>query len=94
MYICVYVRVYIYVHIYMYIYVCIYRYIHDSPGGSDGEESACNTGDLGLISGLGRSLEKGMATHFSYSCLENIVDRGAWSSPTRQSMGSQRDRYD
>ena len=78
----------------MYIYACIYRYIHDSPGGSDGEESACNTGDLGLISGLGRSLEKGMANHFSYSCLENIVDRGAWSSPTRQSMGSQRDRYD
>ena len=25
------------------------------PGGSDGKESACNAGDLGLISGLGRS---------------------------------------
>ena len=24
------------------------------PGGSDGEESACNVGDLGLIPGLGR----------------------------------------
>ena len=24
-------------------------------GGSDGEESACNAGDLGLIPGLGRS---------------------------------------
>ena len=27
------------------------------PGGSAGEESACNEGDLGLIPGLGRSLE-------------------------------------
>ena len=25
------------------------------PGGSDGEEPACNMGDLGLIPGLGRS---------------------------------------
>ena len=24
------------------------------PGGSDGKEFACSTGDLGLISGLGR----------------------------------------
>ena len=23
------------------------------------------------------SLEEGMATHFSYSCLENSIDRGA-----------------
>ena len=33
------------------------------PGNSAGKESACNEGDLGLIPGLGRSLEKGMATH-------------------------------
>ena len=24
------------------------------PGGSDGKESACNAGDLGLVPGLGR----------------------------------------
>ena len=35
------------------------------PGGSDGKESACSVGDPGLIPGLGRSLEKGMATHSS-----------------------------
>ena len=29
------------------------------PGGSDGKESACNAGDLGLIPGLGRSLGEG-----------------------------------
>ena len=26
------------------------------PGGSDGEESACNAGDQGLVLGSGRSL--------------------------------------
>ena len=35
------------------------------PGGSDGKESACNAGDLGLITGLGRSPGEGMATHSS-----------------------------
>ena len=35
------------------------------PGGSDGKESACSAGDLDSIPGLGRSLEKGMPTHFS-----------------------------
>jgi len=29
--------------------------------GSGGEESTCNAGDLGSISGLGRSLEKGIS---------------------------------
>ena len=28
------------------------------PDGSDGKESVCNAGDLGLIPGLGRSLGK------------------------------------
>ena len=36
-----------------------------SPGGSDGKESACNVGDLGLIPALGRSLEKEKTTHSS-----------------------------
>ena len=31
----------------------------------DGKESACNAGDLGSVPRLGRSLEKGMATHAS-----------------------------
>ena len=29
------------------------------PGCSDGKESACNAGDLGLIPGSGRSPEEG-----------------------------------
>ena len=32
------------------------------PGDSDGKESACNVGDLGLITGWKDPLSKGMAT--------------------------------
>ena len=35
------------------------------PSGSEGQESACNARDVGSIPGLGKSLEKGMATHSS-----------------------------
>ena len=35
------------------------------PGGSAGEESARNVGDLGLILGWEDALEKGKATHSS-----------------------------
>ena len=48
------------------------------PGGSDGKESACNSGDLGLIPGLGRSPGEGNGYPLQYSCLENSMDRGAW----------------
>ena len=40
------------------------------PSGSDGKESACNSGDLDSIEGNGYSLQ--------YSCLRNSMDRGAW----------------
>ena len=46
------------------------------PGGSDGKESACNAGDLGLIPGLGRSRGRGHGNPLQYSCLENPMDRG------------------
>ena len=35
------------------------------PGGSDGSESTCKAGDLGLIPGLGRSPEGGLGNHSS-----------------------------
>ena len=35
------------------------------PVGSDSKESTCNAGDPSLTPGSGRSMEKGMATHFS-----------------------------
>jgi len=48
------------------------------PGGSEGRASACNVGDLGLISGLGRSSGEGNGNPLKYPCLENPMDRGAW----------------
>ena len=48
------------------------------PGGSDGEESACNVGDLGLIPGSRRSPRERNGNALQYSCLENPMDRGAW----------------
>ena len=47
-------------------------------GGSHGEESTHNTGDLGSIPGLGRSPGEGNSNPLQYSCLENSMDRGAW----------------
>ena len=47
-------------------------------GGSDGEESACNVGDPGLIPGLERSPGEGNGNPLRCSCLENPMDRGAW----------------
>ena len=44
-------------------------------GGSDGEESACNAGDPGLIPGLGRSSGKGNGNPVQYSCLGNPMDK-------------------
>ena len=50
------------------------------PDGSDGKESACNTGDLGLIPGLGRSAGEGNGNLLQYSCLENLMDGGTWQA--------------
>ena len=62
-------------------FITNYQSIHHqrySLGGSDGKESACNAGDLGLIPGLGRSPGEGNNNLLQDSCLENPTDRGAW----------------
>ena len=41
------------------------------PDGSDGKESACNAGDLGLAPGSGRSPGEGNCNPLHCSCLEN-----------------------
>ena len=62
------------------------KFVIRCPGGSDGNASACNAGDLGSIPGSD-PLEKEMAIHSSTL---------AWKIPWReeperlQSMGSQR----
>ena len=41
------------------------------PGGSDSKELACNVGDLGSLTGLGRSPGGGHGNPLQYSCVEN-----------------------
>ena len=55
------------------------------PDGSDGKESACNAGDLGSILGEGNGYP------LQYSCLENLMDRGAWQATVH---GVSRVRHD
>ena len=56
------------------------------PGSSDGKESACNAGDLASVPESRSSPGEGNGYSLWYSCLENSVDKGAWSAI---SMGSQ-----
>ena len=44
------------------------------PDSSVGKESACNAGDPGLISGLGRCPGEGKGYSLQYSGLENFMD--------------------
>ena len=58
------------------------------PSGSDGKESACNAGDLGLIPGLGRSPGEGKGYPLQDSGLENPMNcivRGVAKGQTRLS---------
>ena len=59
-------------------------------GVSEVKASAWNAVDLGLIPGSGRSPGEGNGYPRQYSCLENLIDRGAGL----KSMGSQRVRHD
>ena len=50
------------------------------PCGSDGKESACNAGDRDSIPGSRSSPGGGHDNPLQYSCLENLMDRGAWQA--------------
>ena len=63
---------------------CISPYIEQGfPDGSADKESTCNagdTGDMGLISGSGRSSGGRHGNPFQHSCLENPMNREAWQA--------------
>ena len=52
----------------------------DFPGGSDGEDSAQNAGDVGLIPGSGSTPGEGKGNPLQYSCLGNPTDRRTWQA--------------
>ena len=53
-----------------------YREVLECPGGSAVKESTCNAGDPGLISGLGRSTEKGIGYPLQYSWASLVTQLG------------------
>ena len=50
----------------------------DFPGGSVIKNLPVNIGDMGLIPGSGRPPGEGNGNPLQYSCLENLMGRGAW----------------
>ena len=52
--------------------------LSEQIGDSDGKESACNAGDLGLMPGSGRSPGEGNGYPLQYSCLGNSMGKGTW----------------
>ena len=74
---------------YVCVCVCFLQSQHTKNGGSDGKESACSAGDLGLILGLGRSPGGRHGNPLQYSCLEKLMDRGAWRATVHRGAKSQ-----
>ena len=70
--------------IYLYTYTNIYLHIHihvwGFPNGSVVKNPPANVGDVGSILRSGGSPGAGNGNLFHYSCLENSMDRGAWSA--------------
>ena len=50
------------------------------PWWLNGKESVADAGDAGLIPGSGISHGGGNGNLFQYSCLGNLMDRGAWQA--------------
>ena len=48
------------------------------PWWLSGKESACNARDMSSIPESGRSPGEGNGNPLEYSCLGNLMDRGAW----------------
>ena len=62
------------------------------PGGSASCEESANTGDLTDVCSIpesGRSPGGGQGNPLQYSCLENFMDRGAWSATVHGATKSQ-----
>ena len=52
----------------------------DFPDSSEGKESSCNMGDLGLISQLGNHLQESMGTHSSIIAWRITMEGGDWQA--------------
>ena len=62
------------------------------PGGSvvkNPPADTGDTGDVGSILGLGRSLGRGNCKPLQYSCMQNPMDREAWQATVHRVTKSQ-----
>ena len=77
---CIYIYMYVYIYIHIYVHIYMYTHTHTHthtyiyiymgfPGGSMVKHPPANTGDAGLIPGLGRSLGGGNGNPLQYPCL-------------------------
>ena len=57
-------------------------YIHweGHPWWPSGKQSACNAGEVDLISGSGRSSGERNSNPLQYSCMGNPMDKGVWQT--------------
>ena len=53
------------------------------------KECVHNSGDLGLIPGLGRSSAEENGNPLQYSCLESSMDRGTWWATVQRAAENQ-----
>ena len=58
---------YVYMYMYVCVCVCVCIYMRGFSRGSEGKESACNTGDPSLIPGSGSSPGEGIGYPLQYS---------------------------
>ena len=63
----------------------------DLPGNSVVKNPPANARDMGSTLGLGRSPGEGNGSLLQYSCLGNLMDRGAWQA---RDWGHKRVRHD
>ena len=61
----------------------VLKIIQGFPGGSEGEEFACNAETWGQFLGWEDPLEKGMATQSSILAWRIPMDTGAWQAKSR-----------
>ena len=58
-------------------------------GDSTVKNPPAHAGNVGSLSGLGRSSGEGNGNPLQYSCLENPMDRGAWQATVHEIAKSQ-----
>ena len=82
---------YIYVHAHAHTHIHTHTHM-GFPGGTRVKNLSANAGDIratGLIPGTGRFCDGGHGNPLQHSCLNNLMDRGAWWATVHRVTKSQ-----